>query len=65
MALDLSSLQSAVRRLAEGLDELAESPERTLLRDGVIQRFEFTYELSHRCSGATWRWPPPTRRPWT
>ena len=26
----------------------ARDPENTLLRDGVIQRFEFTYELSHR-----------------
>lgn len=50
--LDLSSLEKACCALALALkvyDKSAipeESPEKVLLRDGVIQRFEFTYELS-------------------
>jgi nucleotidyltransferase substrate binding protein (TIGR01987 family) len=48
MALDLTSLENALTRFSEGLEMLKESPEDTLIRDGVIQRFEFTYELSHK-----------------
>ncbi len=47
-AIELGPLRNAVDRLAEGLDILAWMPQDTLLRDGVIQRFEFTYELSTR-----------------
>ena len=39
------NFQSAVARLAEGLDEYKTHPSSTV-RDGVIQRFEFTFELS-------------------
>ena len=46
--IDLAPMKSAIERLEEGLAVLAREPENTLLRDGVIQRFEFTYELSHR-----------------
>ena len=46
--LDLSSLRNAIGQLASGLETLHAQPENTLLRDGVIQRFEFTYELSHK-----------------
>ena len=37
-----------MQRLSEGLLVLAKEPQNSLLRDGVIQRFEFTYELSHK-----------------
>lgn len=37
---------AAVERLREGLEEYAQRPESTTLRDGVIQRFEFTFELA-------------------
>lgn len=48
MPLDLTALENAVARFAEGLTALGEHPEDTLIRDGVIQRFEFTYELTHK-----------------
>jgi nucleotidyltransferase substrate binding protein (TIGR01987 family) len=48
MALDTTSLANAVRRLREGLVRHQTEPGDEQLRDGLIQRFEFTYELSHR-----------------
>jgi len=48
MSLDLTSLENAVARLDEGLTTLGGRPEDSLIRDGVIQRFEFTYELAHK-----------------
>jgi nucleotidyltransferase substrate binding protein (TIGR01987 family) len=50
--LDLSSLEKACKALGLSLKVYAQSvlppddPEKVVLRDGVIQRFEFTYELS-------------------
>ena len=44
--LDLSSLQNATLRLEEAWSLLQAEPENTIIRDAVIQRFEFTYELS-------------------
>ena len=46
--LDLTPLANAVARLAEGLAEYQANPAHTLLRDGLVQRFEFTYEISHK-----------------
>ena len=48
MPLDLTPLENAVARLREGLARTAVEPADTQLRDGLIQRFEFTYELSHK-----------------
>jgi len=48
MPLDLTSLENAVSRLREGLARIRTSPGDSQLRDGLIQRFEFTYELSHK-----------------
>jgi nucleotidyltransferase substrate binding protein (TIGR01987 family) len=48
MTLDLSPLSNAIARLGEGLCRHRQAPEDELLRDGLIQRFEFTYELSHK-----------------
>ncbi len=46
--LDVTSFAKAIDRFSEGLDVLREQPDDTLIRDGVIQRFEFTYELAHK-----------------
>ncbi len=46
--LDISSLVNAIARLHEGLERHRREPQDQQLRDGLIQRFEFTYELSHR-----------------
>lgn len=46
--LDLTSLENAVRRLRDGLARYEKDVADTQIRDGLIQRFEFTYELSHK-----------------
>ena len=46
--LDIAPLVNAVARLAEGLERHRREPQDEQLRDGLIQRFEFTYEISHR-----------------
>jgi nucleotidyltransferase substrate binding protein (TIGR01987 family) len=46
--LDLSALVRAVARLREGLERHRQVPQDEQLRDGLIQRFEYTYELGHR-----------------
>ena len=48
MSLDLTPLENAVTGLREGLTRSAAKPRDIQLRDGLIQRFEFTYELSHK-----------------
>jgi nucleotidyltransferase substrate binding protein (TIGR01987 family) len=48
MKLDTTSLGNAVRRLREGLARCEREPTDEQVRDGLIQRFEFTYELSHK-----------------
>lgn len=48
MALDPTSLGNAVQRLRDGLARHYAEPADEQLRDGLIQRFEFTYELSHK-----------------
>ena len=48
MALDISSLEKAIIRLEEGLTRYQQDVDDTQIRDGLIQRFEFTYELSHK-----------------
>jgi nucleotidyltransferase substrate binding protein (TIGR01987 family) len=48
MKLDTTSLGNAVRRLREGVARYERDPTDEQIRDGLIQRFEFTYELSHK-----------------
>ncbi len=48
MSLDITSLGNAVRRLREGLERYNREPTDEQIRDGLIQRFEFTYELTHK-----------------
>ena len=49
MAIELSiePLEKAIAALEVALDRYAEEPD-DLIRDACIQRFEFTYELSHK-----------------
>ena len=46
--LDLSPLSNAVDRLDEGIARYQTDTSDTQIRDGLIQRFEFTYEISHK-----------------
>jgi nucleotidyltransferase substrate binding protein (TIGR01987 family) len=46
MALDQSLLEKAVARLAEGLARYQRDSADDQIRDGLIQRFEFTYDLA-------------------
>lgn len=46
--LDLSPFAKAVERLDEGIARYQQNPLDTQIRDGLIQRFEFTYEISHK-----------------
>ena len=45
MKLDLSPLVKAIARLQEGFDRYQKDPSDLQIRDGLIQRFEFTFEL--------------------
>jgi nucleotidyltransferase substrate binding protein (TIGR01987 family) len=46
--LDLSPLDRAIDRLNEGLVRYQQDISDTQIRDGLIQRFEFIYEISHK-----------------
>jgi len=46
--LDLSSFKKAIERLTEGYARFSLDPSDEQIRDGLVQRFEFTYELSHK-----------------
>lgn len=48
MDLELSSFEKAVRQLSAGLVQATAEPGNELARDGAIQRFGYTYELSHK-----------------
>ena len=48
MPLDLSPLANAVARLDEGLARWRSDTADAQIRDGLIQRFEFTYDQSHK-----------------
>ena len=48
MKLELTPLSNAIQRLQEGLVRYQKDTTDTQIRDGLIQRFEFTYELSHK-----------------
>ncbi len=48
MSLVITPFANAVDRLREGLHRYERDRTDEQIRDGLIQRFEFTYELSHR-----------------
>ena len=46
--LDFTSLRSALSRLAEGYQRYQTDVSDIQIRDGLIKRYEFTYEISHK-----------------
>jgi len=44
--LRVDALQSAISQLEKGITESSKHPENELMRDGVIQRFEYTMDLA-------------------
>jgi nucleotidyltransferase substrate binding protein (TIGR01987 family) len=48
ITLDLSSLVKALASLDEALREYKKQNENLFVRDATIQRFEYSYELSHK-----------------
>ncbi len=46
--LDISPLEKAIASLEDALNRQRTVPADDLVRDGCIQRFEYTYELSHK-----------------
>jgi nucleotidyltransferase substrate binding protein (TIGR01987 family) len=48
MILDLSSLEKAWKSLQESWKEFQKDTSNRFVQDSVIQRFEYTYELSHK-----------------
>ena len=47
-SLDVSPLARAILRLDEGWQRYQRDISDAQIRDGLIQRFEFTYEISHK-----------------
>ena len=48
MTLDISALDRAIARLEEAMVIYHQDTTQSLIRDGLVQRLEFTYEISHR-----------------
>jgi nucleotidyltransferase substrate binding protein (TIGR01987 family) len=46
--LDLTSFEKAVKSFKEVLQEFNKDKTNTFIRDSVVQRFEYTYELSYK-----------------
>lgn len=44
--LDLTALRSAIKQLKEGIAAAKKEPTNDVIRDGVIQRFEYSHELT-------------------
>lgn len=48
LELDLTPLNKALKKLVEEFSRYQSGITDDQVRDGLIQRFEFTYELSHK-----------------
>jgi nucleotidyltransferase substrate binding protein (TIGR01987 family) len=48
MDLDISPLERGIVRLEEAIAVYQDDVSQTLIRDGLVQRFEFAYEIAHR-----------------
>src|SRR5579872_7116999 len=46
--LDLSSLEKAIASLSEAVTAYQQQESNNFIRDAAIQRFEYSYELSHK-----------------
>ena len=46
--LEIGPFERAIQRLDEGLERYQADTSDTQIRDGLVQRFEFTYELGHK-----------------
>ena len=46
MLQKVENYRRAVERLREALSDLGQNPDSTVIRDGVVLRFEFTFELA-------------------
>ncbi len=46
--VEIAPFERAIQRLEEGLLRYQDNESDTQIRDGLIQRFEFTYELAHK-----------------
>lgn len=46
--LSIEPFEKAIASLEVALERQADDPRDELIRDGCIQRFEFTYELAHK-----------------
>jgi nucleotidyltransferase substrate binding protein (TIGR01987 family) len=46
--INLSTLKNALNRLVEGNERYLKDINDTQIRDGLIKRYEFTYEISHK-----------------
>ena len=45
---EIVPFERAIQRLEEGLERYLSNTSDTQIRDGLVQRFEFTYELGHK-----------------
>ena len=46
--VEIGPLDRAIQRLEEGLARYRTDTSDTQIRDGLVQRFKFTYELGHK-----------------
>ncbi len=60
MTLDIRNFENAIDRLTEGLDRYRREPTDTQIRDGLVQRFEFTYELGTKTLKRYLEWASAT-----
>lgn len=60
--IDLGPLERAINRLDEGLVRYEKDVTDAQIRDGLIQRFEFTYEISHKTLKRYMEFASPTPR---
>jgi len=48
MDIDIAPLERAIARLEEAVEIYQQDTAQSLIRDGLVQRFEFTYELCYK-----------------